>query len=271
VTDKLKYNAVDLASEMEWFARIIDARLNQHFGKETEHPNIGEINAPSLDNSKSPFGDFINHYKLTFAERLALALGLAPHVRPEILDVFLQRNTSLERGYSEFGGIKGNSHGGFLPTGETLMFILAAHNLEARFSLEYLFDRDHFFSKHNILRLEEPSTGEPTMSGALRLSKEYVDYFTTGDVRKPKFTSSFPAKLLTTKLEWDDLVLEHNTLQHIEEIMVWLEHGKTLMEDWGLHRKLRPGYRCLYYGPPGTGKTMTACLLGRFGFFFLVL
>jgi SpoVK/Ycf46/Vps4 family AAA+-type ATPase len=40
-------------------------------------------------------------------------------------------------------------------------------------------------------------------------------------------------------------------------------HGDTLMRDWGMAAKLRPGYRALFYGPPGTGKTISACLLGK--------
>nr|WP_269141401.1 ATP-binding protein [Sphingomonas sp. IC-56] len=35
------------------------------------------------------------------------------------------------------------------------------------------------------------------------------------------------------------------------------------MEDWGLKRHLKPGYRALFHGPPGTGKTMTAAVLGK--------
>ncbi len=35
------------------------------------------------------------------------------------------------------------------------------------------------------------------------------------------------------------------------------------MHDWGMHKKLNPGYRVLFHGPSGTGKTMTATLLGK--------
>ena len=49
----------------------------------------------------------------------------------------------------------------------------------------------------------------------------------------------------------------------VEEIQTWLSHGETLMNQWGMAAKIRPGYRSLFYGPPGTGKTMTACLLGK--------
>jgi SpoVK/Ycf46/Vps4 family AAA+-type ATPase len=36
-----------------------------------------------------------------------------------------------------------------------------------------------------------------------------------------------------------------------------------LLEDWGLGRRLKPGYRALFMGPPGTGKTLTALLIGK--------
>jgi len=35
------------------------------------------------------------------------------------------------------------------------------------------------------------------------------------------------------------------------------------MKEWGLYKKIKPGYRSLFYGPPGTGKTLTASLLGK--------
>ena len=37
-----------------------------------------------------------------------------------------------------------------------------------------------------------------------------------------------------------------------------------MLTDWGLARRVKPGYRALFYGPPGTGKTLTAALLGKY-------
>lgn len=34
------------------------------------------------------------------------------------------------------------------------------------------------------------------------------------------------------------------------------------MEEWGLEKTIKPGYRSLFYGPPGTGKALTATLIG---------
>ena len=261
--DKIEHNARDLQQELHWLAQVIDLRWKHHFAKEHRAQAILNIEPPQFNGSPSLYASFVSHYGLNWTERLILALSLAPHVRPQLLDIFFSQNKALGRGFTEIGGLKGTGHSGFLPTGETALFILAGDDLQQRFSFQYLFHRDHVFNKHGILKLEPAAEGEPFLSGALRISQDYLDYFTTGEIRKPDFSTQFPAKHITTQLEWTDLVLETNTLTQIEELLAWIEHGKTLMEDWGLARKLRPGYRCLFYGPPGTGKTMTACLLGK--------
>jgi hypothetical protein len=86
---------------------------------------------------------------------------------------------------------------------------------------------------------------------------------TTGIERKPNFNSEFPARLLETELDWEHLVLPFSTLEQLDEIKHWIWHGHTLLQDWEMYYKLRPGFTSLFYGPPGTGKTFSACLLGK--------
>ncbi len=256
-------NAGDLQREFRWLSEVIGARVRRYFGKEKDAPSIAEIQPPALEKGSSLFADFIAHYNFGFAERAVLALALAPFAKPELLDVFFQKNKATERGFTEFGGQKGTTHGGFLPTGETVLFLLAGSDLTARFELQKLFERDHVFARHNILKLEPAAAGEPFLSGALKISREILDYLTTGEVHKPDFSTDFPARLLQTQMEWDDLILEKSVLGQIDELRIWLKHGQTLADDWGLAKKLRPGYRALFHGPPGTGKTLTATLLGK--------
>lgn len=263
VTNLITENATSLQKDLEWFYQVVNARLSIHFKLNGANPNVFEIAPPEINPQASRYEHFIAHYNLTFAERFVLLLALAPHIKPELLDVFFQKNLNLERGHTEFGGIQGAHHGGFIPTGETAMFVLAGDHLQTRFALLQLFDTDHFFSQHNILKLESVSNEEPFLSGVIKISREFLDFFTIGEMRKPNFSADFPARLITTDLEWGDLVLENSLLRQIGEIKSWMEHGDTLMNDWGLGKKLRPGYRALFYGPPGTGKTMTACLLGK--------
>ena len=75
---------------------------------------------------------------------------------------------------------------------------------------------------------------------------------------------SFPAKLIATDLTWDDLILNTELKDQIDELQAWVKHNEELMVKWGMHSRLRKGYRTLFYGPPGTGKTFTAGLLGKY-------
>jgi hypothetical protein len=261
MTTALEQNARDLEQELAWFAQVLDTRFKLYFGHETAYQSVFDVAPPDLGAFESPYAHFIQHYQLAFTERIALVLGLAPHIRPQLLDIFFTKNKLFDRKFTEFGGLL-SSTGDFLPTGETLAFITAGSDLALRFAVQTIFDGDHFFARHNILRLV-PAGDEPPMKAALRLADEYVGYFTTGQPRRPDFGAAFPARYIETQLAWDDLVLHPGTRRQIEEIETWLRHGETLMNEWGMAPKLRPGYRSLFYGPPGTGKTMTACLLGK--------
>jgi len=258
----LQLNARDLEQELNWFTRLLDARLKKYFEQDASAPNIYDITPPGLGESESPYASFVRHYDLSFVERAALVLSLLPHIRPRLLDIFYIKNKKFDRKFTEFGGLFGGPDSDFIPTGDTLVFILGGDDLTLRFGLQSLFDGDHFFAKHNILRLT-PVRDEPPMKAPLRISDEFLSYFTTGQPRRPDLGVNFPARYMETQLGWDDLVLHPGTRQQIEEIETWLQHGQTLMSDWGMAPKLRPGYRSLFYGPPGTGKTMTACLLGK--------
>ncbi len=256
-------NAAALEADLRWLSQVIDLRLKHYFNQEPKGEAVVRLPPPKLDQDASLYASFVTHYEMNIPERITFLLALAPHVKPQLLDIFFTPNQNLHRGFTEFGGTKGNSHSGFLPTVETVLFVLAGEDLSQRLSFGYLFDRDHFFARHGILQLDNPSFYEPRSGATLVLSPEVLDLITTGKIRKPDFSRDFPAKLLTTPLEWNDLVLSATTEEQLQELTAWMHHEQTLMEDWGMARTLKPGYKCLFYGPPGTGKTLTATLLGQ--------
>lgn len=256
-------NAAVLNRELNWFQQLVDMRMKHYFTAESGDAGPEELKPPDLDSESAVYAQIVLHYNMGLTERLVLLLALIPHIRPQLLDVFFVRNATYDRGFTEFGGIKGMHHGGFLPTGETAAFLLAANSLQQRFQLIELFGPDHFFAKHSILKLIPANAEEPLLSGTLSLYPEYLSYFTLGTAHKPDYSISFPARRIHTGLEWSDLVLEEHTMEEVDEIRAWIRHGDTLLNEWGMGRKIKPGYRSLFYGPPGTGKSLTACLLGK--------
>jgi AAA+ superfamily predicted ATPase len=262
VATPAELNARDLERELAWLARVIDVRFKLYFGQQTEHGSVFEVAPPEFEKPESAYASFMRHYEFSFAERLAVVLAIVPHVRPQLLDIFHTKNKTFDRRFTEFGGFR-DGNGDLVPTGDTLAFILAGTGLSARFALQAMFDRDHYFAKHDILRPTPLNRDEPVMKAPLRISEECLGLITAGHARRPDLSLDFPARHIETKLDWSDLVLHPSTLAQVREIEVWLRHGDTLMRDWGMESKLRPGYRALFYGPPGTGKTMTACLLGK--------
>ncbi|MHA7102247.1 ATP-binding protein [Roseivirga pacifica] len=258
-------NAQTINQELTWFEEVLHTRLNTYLNVNAEQKSIYDIPPPELNKEDSYYGGLVSYYSMSFAERIALILALIPHVRPNLLDILFTKNESLNRGYTEFGGIHGNFHSGFIPTGETLAFILSGNNLEERLNLLKLFNPEHFFFRHGILKMEKGQTNidEPLLSSVLKISDEYLSLLTMGEAYRPEYSTQFPAKRIETKLNWEDLVLTDHVREELEDIITWIRHGNTLMNDWGLEKRVKQGYRAMFYGPPGTGKTLTACLIGK--------
>lgn len=248
-----------LTAHIEWFNQMLTTALQLYFQQGCEYSSIEEVTPPDDGWLEKVTG----RQDITFSERVVVMLALMPHTSPQSLDIFFVQNKNFDRQYTEFGGWKGLSHGGFLPTGETASFILAGEDMERKKEVIRMFQKDHWFYAQNILRLEGAGEGEPFLSGQLRPSEEFLSHVLLDREYKPDYNIGFPAKRITTALEWEDMILDYATLEALEEINTWIRHQHTIMEDWGLKRFLKPGYRALFYGPPGTGKTLAATLLGK--------
>ena len=261
--DSAAENAATLEREIRWFDEVLSARIALHFGQECKYRAITDLSAPDLAHHDSEYARLLREQRFGFDERIVLMLALTPHLRPNLLDTLCVRNSNLERGFTEFGGWKGRVHGGFLPTLETAAFVLAGEDLRARIAIRQLFNEDHALHRLGILRISHDAPGEPRFSAPLLLAEEYLDLFTTGQRHKPDYSASFPAKRITTALEWSDLVLAAESREEIDMIVTWARHGAQITREWHLEKAIKPGYRSLFFGPPGTGKTLTATLIGQ--------
>ncbi|MEX0289178.1 MAG: ATP-binding protein [Flavobacteriaceae bacterium] len=224
---------------------LIHYRLKSHLNKNTA---LAHISLPS----NFEYGNSL------------VSIALAPHIQPDFYTSILQEFMPQGGEFPEFGGVKGKNHRGILPTGETAQFILGGSDLKQRQKVAEMLKDNAPLVKEGILHLQSVPEGEPEMSGKLVMSQDYVDYFLTGERSKPKFSPEFPAREISTELEWSDLVLTQDVKEQIDELRIWIAHGDQLLNDWNMSKKLKPGYRALFHGASGTGKTLTASLLGKY-------
>lgn len=255
--------APDLVQEIDWFTEYLRSRINAHFQKNDEIPAPEAVPVPEIAGKGTPYADFVAANHLSPQDRLVLMLSMLPYVRPALLDFFFAESKETGKGYTEFGGVKGNTHAGFIPTAETAIFLIAGGEMSERLQVMQMFGPAHVFARNHLLGLQPVNNWEPWQSGVLVPSKEVIDLFVFGEEQPPEFSREFPATQITTPLDWDDLILQPSTQKGIDEILAWMKHGEHLMEEWKMAKKIKPGYRSLFYGPPGTGKTLTAALLGK--------
>lgn len=217
---------------------------------------IGDLNIP--------INKVIQQYQLEENDILLLALALVPHIQPNFLSSIIAEFLPNGGELPEFGGSKSKNHRGILPTAETAQFLIAGNDIEARLSFYNFLHNNSILYSTRIMKIDAVPYGEPKMSGLLVLDEEFVELCLSGKILKPQLSSSFPAQLIETALEWEDLVLNIATVKQIKEIETWLEFNDVLLHDWNMKSKIKPGYRVMFYGPPGTGKTLTASLLGKY-------
>ncbi|OQP60572.1 AAA family ATPase [Niastella vici] len=252
-------NDHSLPAELTFLRQLIQYRIALLQGIEQEQPVFPQPATWELN-----MVAFAKQHRLEAEAIILLWIALAPHIKAALFDEAIMDALKEPTDLPVMGGVRGKNARSFLPTGDTVLFLLAGENYQHRFRLHQLFDADHFFAKNRILWLEEVPAGEPITSGRLVLSQEYAELFTTGKLTRPHFSASFPAKLMQTELEWDDLVLSEEIMQQVKELEQWIYHGEVLMNDWGMRDRLKKGYRVLFHGAPGTGKTLTASLLGKY-------
>ncbi|NML25037.1 ATP-binding protein [Zoogloea dura] len=258
--------AASLEAELEWLASCLQARLGSYFGTPPSSPAL-PVDAPLLGQPGCPYAAAVQGHGLDPAERLVLALALAPSLRPQLLDVLWSPNTSIQRPYTEFGAIGGGPV--CLPSGETACFLLAGDALALRLAAMRRLAPESRLARQDVLRVGPPamsgSAGIPVspLAGPLQVSPRFLAEALPGLPLPVSGEAGLPARRVFSGLGWHDLVLPAQTLAQLEDIALWLTHGHTLLHEWGLGRRSAPGHVSLFHGPSGTGKTLSAGLLGQ--------
>lgn len=250
-------NAKVIEDDLQWLRSIVENKVNSLV---TDQVKESEPPAPDISGTGVFYANFLQEHGLTPDERKVALLALAPEVQPELLDRFFVRNNTYDKIYSEFGGISAADFNGFLPTLKTALFVLGGRRINEQ--LKYMPLIEKLYST-NILKKVKTPDHSPASHRKLALSDTALSYILTGEDIKYEYSADFPARRLTTLVEWQDLVLHESTAFQLKELLAWPDHGNKLLDKLRMEKNIQPGYRALFYGPSGTGKTLTAALLGK--------
>lgn len=229
----------------------------------TDNYSIDELYHSKLEIEDETLRVLVKQYDLSFQEQIILLLALAPYFSPQVLDIFLAKNPSFDTICTEFGGVTQAPHRGVIPTGETAVFLLAARDMKRRKEIAQLLLPEGKLAKQNLVELESVSAELPVLSGKLLPHQDLIQLLMYGEIKPPKLSPEFPAQLLETDMEWEDLIIGEHTRDQLRDLENWLSYYEQLAAHPELGKRTKKGYKTLFYGPPGTGKTLTASLLGK--------
>ena len=174
-------NAETLQREFDWFQHVLEVRFELYFKNQSNYASLNEMEAPNLEGDTSNYAKTIKLLRFGYEERLVILLALAPSVNPSLLDLFFTKNQVIDRPFTEFGGVQGSSHSGFLPTAETALFLLAGNDLEKRFQAQSLLAPSHPLQAQKIINLDNKTTSGSHFSGALTINPRFLRLWTTGE------------------------------------------------------------------------------------------
>jgi hypothetical protein len=259
-------NASHIEADLNWLSSLIDSRMKELLNTDrigiAVGNNLSDLAPPAHSSLSSHYSSLIQEYDLIDEERLLLILALAPYIDPGLLDKLLQKDSSTDKINPLVGGMQSKQGRLFLPTIETFFFLAAGSDLQKRFMLMHLFEQEARLFKGRLLDFSETKEEVIYNTRLLVPTKECLTWCTTGTRYIPPFNNEFPAKEISTSLEWSDLILAPSTKSRLQELLNWLQFKNELYQsEYGKH--LKPGYRVLFYGSPGTGKSLTASLLGK--------
>ncbi len=267
-SDGIRINNEVIQAEYQWLDDVLRNRVSiddkQNCSLD-EQWDFSSLAPPALANALGPYAALVKHHDLNAAERLLLLLALAPHHRPETLHVLAEVRSNGNAAITSRinGQLVKNTHV-FLPDLSTWLFLAAGNDTNLEAEMYQTAYRHGALFKQQVIFLREPR-GEDALPinrlYLLDLASEYIDFLVCGREPRPDYGRDFPATLLTTKLDWEQLVLPRNTMREVLEVMKWAAHGSEVLDRAA--GSLRGSYPVLFYGPPGTGKSFTAALIGK--------
>ncbi len=262
--ETVEKNIQALAASIIWLEELMRMRMDELQGGSKF---LVDEHAEKMDKtyltSNSSLLELLSGYNNSFIEYLLVSVGFTAWFRPKSLNKLAKHKPDTDEVYSETGLIYNKATNKFLPTLQTALFLLAGTNI-TRQAYYHSILLDHPFFKDQILHLRRPSTFNNFPNEyILEFDLAYYNYLLNG--KKPRLDASpdFPASLLETEKDFDDLVLKEHTRTQLDTVMNYASNRSGLFSREGVSDKIKPGLIAMLYGPPGTGKTFTVSVMSK--------
>ena len=243
-----------LQNDLDWLDKIITERTEV---KNSELSISYFFPFPKLKAEESEYARFIVENQLDDSARLLLIFCISFTLSPHLIRKWASSKYPINV-------IQDQKSGVMAPTIETVVHILTRDYLKEKISCTRLFDASHPLIKKNVIELGDVPEFGSSWLRKIKISTSYFELFTQNKYIQPRYSREFPAQLMESEMNWEDLRLATETLAKLEEMKAYLKHKDDVLLDPFVGRHIRPGYRCLFYGPSGTGKTLAANLLGKY-------
>lgn len=175
----IQQNLTALNQELDWLSAVINQATTSYFLQEGHQYDWQSISPPVVS-EKSALGNFVINQRLDIYSRLALALAIAPQLKPQLLDVFFSKNQLYDRAFTEFGGKPHPNHAGFLPTVQTLNFLITVKDPLLFEKVLELISALHKLQQQEVIQMSEAEIGLPKLSSLWALNPKWFNYFLTG-------------------------------------------------------------------------------------------
>lgn len=264
--------------ELNWLLQVLWCRYNDFQSKEDFQSFLGRadfkkniIRLPKIP-AESHYGQWLMQHRIAekAPERLLMAVIMALSLNDAMFFSLLEL---LQRPIiSVFvGGQTQDNSRRFLPTFQTLLYLLAGVDLKNQANYQLYFRAQQISLDAwgiQMISTQSRLTGRNDLPDEwknllISLKPNIWQFFLGGEMPQPEDNQDLPLTKLETSLNYEDLVLKQSTRDELRELIAFARSGQEYFADKEASGGFKKGFIALLHGEPGTGKTLIATTIGK--------